>query len=254
MDENDILGGLIDIDCGGNQPQDVHCNFFYLVLGREIVSMNKSDEVFAVLQPLKGLEELRHLRKEEWPEFFAFKFPKVSPEETERAREERLNAYVRKPILTALARYSNSTLSITISRACNYFRMPAVINDSLTMLDIQIALHKQPQNPYDQHLDYFYLFVRSAVEAKDINVPQLLSELTGTWKLVIPEETWPHTFIGYFPKLPFESEREREWRLNTEVRLQLKHTLEDLIKQKLPNVTQEKIIVVLFTRACKYTC
>ena len=209
--------------------------------------MDKSGEVFVMLQQTKGIEELRHLRQVEWPEFFAFKFPKISPEETERAREERLNAFVRKPLLTILAQYSNSTLNVMISRACNYYRSPAVIKDCLTMQDIQMAL---PQNPYDQHLDYFYLFVRSEI---DINVPQLLSELTGTWKLVIPGETWPHTFIGYFPKLPFESEREREWRLNTEVRLRLKHTLEDLIKQKLPNVTQEKIAVVLFTRACKYT-
>ena len=216
--------------------------------------MDKSGEVFVMLQRTQGIEELRHLRQEEWPEFFAFKFPKISPEETERAREERLNACVRKPMLTTLAPYSNSTLNVMISRACNYYRNPAVTKGNLTMLDIQTVLLEQPQNPYDQHLDYFYLFVRSVIEAKDINVPHLLSALTGTWKLVIPEETWPLTFIGYFPKLPFESEREREWRLNTEVRLRLKHTLEDLIKQKQPSVTQEKMIVVLFTRACKYTC
>ncbi len=71
-------------------------------------------------------------------------------------------------------------------------------------------------------------------EKVDMNVPFMLSQYCGDWRAVEPQDTWPLMFIGCFPKQnPFETERERELRLNQEVRAPLKEYLGGLVKQQL---------------------
>ena len=90
---------------------------------------------------------------------------------------------------------------------------------------------------------------------KELNIVPILKTLPGDWRRVEPQETWPDTFFGHFPKTLFDrSEREREKRLNREVRFPLKKELEnqatttcftdDLCKPK---------VQVLITCVCKYT-
>ena len=74
-----------------------------------------------------------------------------------------------------------------------------------------------------------YLFIRPVVLTTEL--PFMMS-LRKVLKLVTPEGSWPLTLIGHFPKKQFESEREREWRLNTEVRLPLKTEIEGLLSYK----------------------
>ncbi len=69
-----------------------------------------------------------------------------------------------------------------------------------------------------------------------------------------PEATWPLTFIGHFPEKPFETEREREWRLNQEVRMPFKEYLVSLLSQGTQGMPeQQKFVSIVFTRACTYT-
>ena len=82
----------------------------------------------------------------------------------------------------------------------------------------------------------------------------LATLIPGNWKAVKPEATWPLTFIGHFPKKNFETEREREWRLNQEVRMPFKQYLVSLLSQGTQHMAEpKKVVSIVFTRACTYT-
>ena len=245
-DANDQLGGILEEGYGGDKPQDLHIDQFYLIIGKEF--KEKSAEVIAKLQQTSGIKVLGTLEPKEWPEFLIVEFPKRSSDETERQREERLNDTIRKPLLITLAQDPSSPPRILIGRVCKYTKSVAPKND-INTLDVETAL----MSPFDQHMDYFYLFIRSSV-ATTAEVP-IMDKIRSTWKMLAPEGTWPLTLIGYFPKKQFESEREREWRLNKEVREPLKKEIEAKIKQESQQQADsvEKLVYVLFTRVCKYT-
>lgn len=50
-----------------------------------------------------------------------------------------------------------------------------------------------------------------------------LKALSGDWKSVEPQTTWPGMFLGFFPMQPM-NEQEREKILNREVRMPLMET------------------------------
>ncbi len=104
----------------------------------------------------------------------------------------------------------------------------------------------------NEHLDYFYLMIKQRISPHVVLPSSFIIALLipGNWRAVEPEATWPHTFIGHFPKKPFETEREREWRLNQQVRMPFKKTLGGMI-QGIPD--PQILFSILFTRACKYT-
>ena len=245
-DANDLLGELLEQRYGGDKPQDLHIDLFYLILGYETVG--RVAEVYAKLQQTPGIQVLGTLQGNEWPEFLVVEFPKRSPCETERQREERLNDTVRKPLLTALAQEPNNPPCIIISRVCKYNK-PVVAKNHLTTFDVETAL----SSPYDQHLDYFYLFIRSPKPPTDILITQLLTEEKRIWKTMSSKDTWPLTLLGHFPKEQFESEREREWRLNTRVRKPLKDAIEGTISPLKEQESEKKTVIVLFTRVCQYS-
>ena len=169
----------------------------------------------------------------------------ISPLETERQREERINQVIWKPLLHLLVDPSNpnNPPHIIVSRARKYNK--EVVRHSLSTAEI-IS---------NEHLDYFYLMIKQRVSPQVTlnNIPSsfiLAPLIPGDWRVVEPEATWPHTFIGYFPKKPFETERERERRLHQEVRLAFKKKLGGMI-QGIPD--PQTLFSILFTRACKYT-
>lgn len=245
-DETAQIGETLEREYGKPlQSQDLHIKYFFLVLGKEIIC--KSADIIIQLQRLGSWCHL----KTEWPGILFGEFPKNSPNETERHREERLN-HIRIQLLALHAdpkdpKDPSKIPHIIVGRACNYYK--AVSKHSLSTTDIENVL----AIPSDQHLDYFYLVIRLNSITSNIvmDVPSMLAMCPGDWRAVEPKATWPLTFIGHFPKNPFETEREREWRLNKEVRLPLKEYLGGLLKQQFQGVA--KPVIILFTRACKYT-
>ena len=234
MAENTKLGELLDEHYGQDHQIDRHISHFYLILGGNLVK--KREVIVTQLQEL-GEGKWGNLETE-WPEFIVGEFPQKAdlPDETERQREERLNATLRLPLRQLLhSQDPQNPPQIIISRVCKYTRE---IGTNLHTHRIETILTSPIPNNF--HLDYFYLFIKPQITTHDI--PTLLKLLPGKWKKVEPEGIWPQTFLGYFPKEPFESEREREWRLNKEVRMPLKENLKGVQK-----------VAVLFTRACKYT-
>ena len=243
-DANDLLGVTLEERYGGDKPQDLHLDLFYLILGNEIV--DKRDEIMAKLHQEFGIKEAGALPMEEWPEFLIIEFPKISLDEAERQREERLNDTIRKPLIAKFTQDPRNPPNIIISRVCKYTQEVTAKNN-LTTLDVETALC----SPFNQHLDYFYMFIRSRIPS-EVLTSLLETKERKIWKKVSPEGTWPLTLLGHFPKQQFESECEREWRLNVEVRLPLKRTIEENIKLKSPELVG-KTVIVMFTRVCQYS-
>ncbi len=230
----------------GLQDQNLHIEYFFLVLGTKL--LGKRDEIIATLGGIDAWDTLG----EKGPQllFSTSKSPK-SPFETERQREERLNKEIRMPLL---AKYTDpndpSNLPcIIVSRACKYNKQ--VVN-SLSITEIQNII----KTPNGEHLDYFYLMITQYVPST-VALPSsiiLATLIPGNWKAVEPEATWPLTFIGHFPPKNFETEREREWRLNQEVRMPFKQYLVSLLSQGTRGMPKQKkkIVSIVFTRACTY--
>ncbi len=251
-DETTRIGKILEKEYGGSSPQDQHIEYFFILLGKEI-----RDRQADIIVELRRLDVWDNLETE-WPElmFSTRKFLKTSPNETERHREERLN-HIRIQLLALLVdpkdpNDPNKIIPhITVGRACKYYK--EVSTHSLSTPEIENVLTIPACN--DQHLDYFYLVIKLNKIASNVvmDVPSMLAARPGDWREVKPKITWPLTFIGHFPKKPFETEREREWRLNKEVRLPLKEQLEGVLIQFQGVAKPEKLAIILFTRACKYT-
>ncbi len=242
-DETAKFGDKLDNEYGEPHPQDLHIDYFFLILGSEII-----DKLNEIIDTLKTLGDWVNF-KEEWHGILRSKFPKISPNETERQREERLNQ-IQKQLL---ARYAdpNNPSQIIVSRACRYTEGVVRGKLSLTTPEIENVLTSQ-------HLDYFYILITGRIPVKvDMDVPFMLAQYPGDWKAVEPQATWPLMFIGYFPKMkPFETEREREFRLNQEVREPLKVAMVCLLIQQLQaqGITPpKKLVSIVITRACTYT-
>ncbi len=247
--ETDEVAAILEEDYGETHSQDLHIEHFFLLLGNEIV-----DRRGEIITELNKVGDWRILEKE-WPEllFSKEKFPKISPFETERQREERLNQIIRMPLFVS-DNPSNSP-RIIVSRACKY--STEVVKNSLSTPEIESIL----RTPNGKHLDCFYLMVKLRNDLSTVVLPpsiNLASLIAGNWR-VVEGSGWPGplTFIGHFFKLqPFETEREREWRLNQEVRIPLKQTLEGLLIQQFQAQgipLPEKLVSIVITRVCTYT-
>ncbi len=207
------VGKILESEYGGSHPQDLHIEYFFLLLGTELVG--KKDKIFTELNKKWDAGE------EEWPELFfsTCKFLKIDQYETERQREERLNEIIRKPLLAKFAdpKDPSNPPHIIVSRACKYKKQ--VIKHSLSTTEIESVL----KTLSSEHLDYFYLMIKPRSGSSTTALPPssiLAPHIPGDWRAVEPVTAWPLTFIGHFPKLkPFEMERERESRLDREVRM-----------------------------------
>ena len=245
------VGAILEREYGHLSDQNVHIEYFFLILGTKL--LGKRDEIIATLGGISAWDTLG--KKGPQLLFSTGKCPKISLFETERQREERLNLLFRMPLLVKYADPNNPP-HIIVSRACEYKTEPfEVVKNSLSTPVIESIL----RTPSDEHLDYFYLMITQHFSLTEVALPSsiiLAPHIPGYWKAVEAEDNFPLTFFSYFPKKLFETEREREWRLHKEVRIPLKEYLKDkLIKQfqaqgiPLP----EKLVSIVFTRACTYT-
>ncbi len=152
------------------------------------------------LNKIEGINVWGNLEKE-WPEllFSTVKCPKISPIETERQREERLNHVIRMPLLAEYSDPQNPP-NIIVSRACKY--KTEVVKHSLSTPEIESIL----KTPSNEHLDCFYLTIKLRNIPSTARLPQ---HITGDWRVVEPVTAFPYTYIGHFPKKRFETERER---------------------------------------------
>lgn len=124
---------------------------------------------------------------------------------------------------------------MSVERPITTENIGAIVNEDCSM-----------QNVQDSHINLFYIMVQKENEGIYLDIFSELKPLPGDWRQVEPQETWPDTFLGYFPKMNiFETEREREVRLNREVRIRLKGNLEQKVKPTK--------VHVLLARACRYT-
>ncbi len=247
--ETDEVAAILEEDYGETHSQDLHIEHFFLLLGNEIV--DRRDDIITALNKVG---DWRILEKE-WPEllFSKEKFPKISsPFETERQREESLNQIIRMPLFGS-DNPSNSP-RIIVSRACKY--STEVVKHSLSTPEIESIL----KIPNGEHLDCFYLMVKLRNIPSTVALPSsiiLALLFAGNWRVVEPGTGWPLTFIGHFPKSKlFETEREREWRLNQEVREPLKHAMAGLLREQFQaqGITPpEKLVSIVITRVCTYT-
>ena len=127
-------------------------------------------------------------------------------------------------------------------RACSYtnqalYALTVPVEHEVTTDKIGVILQ-------DSHIHFFYLTVQKNNTSRDII--SLLQKLPGDWRKLEPQAAWPDTFFGHFPKKsPFENEREREERLNREVRIPL--------IRELKNTIFRNEVDILITRACRYT-
>ena len=104
------------------------------------------------------------------------------------------------------------------------------------------------QQDQDKHIDYFYLRVGKQIAHKTSDIFSELDLIQGLkeWKEV---EEWPGLFFGKFCKSPpFETESDREERLDSKVRRPLIGGL----KHRLDGATNRLPIHAMFHRACLY--
>ncbi len=242
------VGKTLEIKYGGSHPQDLHIEYFFLLLGSKIRQRKKKDIIDA-LNKVDGIHVWGNIGAE-WSELWLSECPKISPLETERQREERLNHDIRIRLLAEFTDPKNPP-RIIISRACKY--ETELVKHSLSTSKIENIL----KTPNNEHSDCFYLMIKPRDIPSTVALPSsiiLAPLIPGNWRAVETEDAWPHTFIGHFPKKFFETEREREWRLNQEVRLPLKQSLGSLLNQGTQGIYEsQKLIRIVFTRVCTYT-
>lgn len=130
----------------------------------------------------------------------------------------------------------------------------------ITTDEIGQLLDEEYNDDGDESIDYFYLQIRKRFVAKRkevdarVKIFRAIANLPEEWRKVDPGRDWPSIFFAKFEKLPAETQREQERRLNSNVRLALKRTLEDELEEFAnPDATQPPVVHIMLTRVCKYT-
>lgn len=135
----------------------------------------------------------------------------------------------------------------------------------ITTEEVGNKLEEEYSGNDDTHIDYFYLQIRipHKLSDKDRETIEKLAEdfmqnryaHPPEWKRLYPHNVWPLEYYGKYNKKSKECERDRERRLNIEVREPLKSMLEEELKKSKDYRTPDKCTVnIKITRACKYTC
>lgn len=121
----------------------------------------------------------------------------------------------------------------------------------------------------DVPIDYFYIQIRKTKIGKSLQeyVRQIIfkevMKLPHGWKKVKPGIKWPAMFFGKFPKCAYESERDREERLNREVREHLREAIMGNINDSYQQwcdknrflCSEDNVleIHIMISRCCLYT-
>ena len=137
----------------------------------------------------------------------------------------------------------------------NFPAIPKITTDKIGQL-----LDEKYNDDGDESIDYFYLQIRKRFIAKPkemdarLKIFRAIANRPEGWRKVAPGRDWPSIFFAKFEKLPAETEREQERRLNADVRLALKRTLEDELEEFAnPDAPQTPVVHIMLTRVCKYT-
>ena len=237
-EETDQLAEYLDQKYPESHPQDVHISLFYIILQNGI----SWPDLKSLKSHLPTDIQIKGCLQQEWPNFWVVE---CETNQTQREIEEMLNISIRRPLRETLTQDPKNPPQILIGRICKY---TSEVSGIVYPREVEKILTNSNDDDQNQHLDYFYLFIKLPGVQRTtsvLDIPTVLKHLPGRWRAVRPDEAWPMTFLGYFPKIPFESEREREWRLHKEVRVPLKEHLQHLLKLKK--------VQILFTRACKYS-
>ena len=226
--------------------QNKHIDYFYFRGSED--KHHIADKIVQRFKTFVG-DDFFTLIDQEWLGFTIIKYP-LAEETSEDDREKTINKKLRSPIASDL-----TDTKVIFSRACLYHSYD-MNEDTIQASDIGKVMKQgnaQQEDTHNTHQDFFYLTVRIKPQ-ETLNVSSFLRRLPGNWKKLEPHDTWPDTFLGHFPKSPFDkTEREREARLNREVRLPLMKVLEDKLMTTYPKTgdTVERRVLVLMTRACK---
>ena len=249
------IGAVLEKEYGGLDQQDQHIDYFYVRVGHQFADkMDKHLDVPDGTAP-GGVRPWPLTAPRVWPGLFIDKFPKQG-QESERQREERLNKHTRNAVIGQLKQlsYDPSVVHVMLFRACLYTKhdMPVERPISTEQIGAILAQDCGVHNVHDSHINLFYIMIQKEDKDTVLEILTTLETLPGDWRKVEPQKTWPDTFFGLFPKkTPLEMEREREKRLNREVRIPLKRILEQQVANDDPNKSSK--IHVMLARACKYT-
>lgn len=132
----------------------------------------------------------------------------------------------------------------------------------ITTEEIGQKLNKKYSDDGNESIDYFYLQIRKRFIAKPKEMDarrkifRAIRKRPEKWWKVHPGREWPSLFLVKFEKRPYETERERERRLNSDVRQDLKRTLEDELQEFANPDAQPPhtpVVHIMLTRVCKYT-
>ena len=258
QEKREQIGDLLRQNYGGPNQQDQHIDVFIIRFGHQIAHdprWSKGLDLDALIGEggqWPTIEDEGSI----WPGVF-FGYGLKQGQISEREREDKLDkltTMLKEQIIVQL-NYHPSSVGIMLHRACMYGDEdkpivpavgPTVTKDEISrILDQECCTH----NAQDPHINLFYITVQKENTDKVLNILTALEVLPGDWKKVEPQETWPDTFFGYFPKrYLFETERMREERLNREVRVPLKYYLE----KQLEDPSKPIKVHILLTRACKY--
>ena len=267
----DEIGEDLENEYGDKDP-DTPIDYFYVRLGREINDNMSEQAVISKLHTVLG---------KSWKAVIpgwhgqGLLIVKYSREEMSLREQEKMFTEKRDTLKKELKELWLSitttppAIHVMFSRACLYSEFSR--EESMTTERIGKVLDSAYNNHGNNQIDYFYLFVKADQDGILYNKMEVLSQdkptkcigiddmallilkdLPGEWRLVESRETWPGTFFGFFPKQM--SERERESRLNEDVRIPFIGKLKHLLAHATQGSTfkTKPTVHVLITRACKY--
>ena len=255
QEKREEIGAILRKNYGGPNQQDQQIDVFSIRFGSQIAhdpSWSRGldlDDLIGEGGQWKTIED----KDSFWPGVFFQDIAKEGHERyLERERKDQLNKLTTKvkDKFESLG-FHQSSVYIMLHRACMYGNSdnpteplvePAVTEDQIRVIVDQ-----------ESHINLFYITVQKDNTDKVLDILTALKVLPGDWKKVEPQETWPDTFFGYFPKIfLFETERMREERLNREVRVPLKQNLEQQADTNRKDSSKPSKVHILLTRACKY--
>ena len=260
--ETDEIGEFLQKEYG-HLCANIPITHFYVKLGQKIEGIDKQKAIETLnelLGPGKWVKAEPH-----WDDLLFFEFQKASS--NEREREKKIESEIRWPLKKRLEHLSPSPVHIIFSRACLYKELstePLQATDYISTDEIGDIMENVYGDLGDGNapIEYFYLFVQaesSGVHLNDKDLPKdmainVLKDLPGEWRSVEPQDTWPGTFFGFYPKgMRVLTEREREKKLNEEVRKPLMDKLEAQLTILTGRGGVKPMVHVVLTRACKYT-
>ena len=261
--KTDDIGDTLQKEYAHRDPDD-HILHFYVRLGQEIQYLEQQ-LVIGALDNFLGKDNWKKPQPG-WQGLLLFKYDSLHSDERE--RERYIDKNVRQPLMRYLREIPiSSSIHIIFSRAC--LHTDSSRDESSSDIITTDEVGKVFENVYSDldmgnaHIEYFYLFVQAKnneecfvkkeIGGRVINVQDMairvLKDLPGEWRSVEPQNTWLGTFFGFYPKgMRTLTEREREKRLNGEVR---KPLINKLVTELKP-VTGDTKVQVILTRACKY--